>query len=262
MKYALITGASSGIGYETSKELARRGYHVIIVGRQLERLKRLKKKIKERYRRRVIIIRKDLSNIDDVYKLYDKAKKYKPEVVINNAGLATYGDFLDSSIGFDLNIINLNIICVHLLTKLFLKDMVKKNKGRIMNTSSISAFQPVPNMAVYTATKAYLLHLTEAIAKELEMKHSKVTLTALCPGGTATGFNERAGLNMAPAIRIGQVPAKFVAIYGVKCMLQGKTIAIPGIIPNIFANLSRFLTRKAMRNFVYCLFKNPNMDKK
>ena len=228
----LITGASSGLGKEITIYLDNLGYETIIVSRDKKTLSDVKKQLKNNCK----IIIKDLSNVNEAYELYDELKKENIDFVVNNAGIGQYGEFINTDINKDISMINLNIISVNILTKLFLKDMIIKNKGRILNISSLASFTPGPLMASYYATKAYVTNLTLAIHKELKGKNSKVKISCLCPGPIDTNFNKELNIKFV----IKSLSAKYVAKYTIDNCLKGKTIIIPGFknkIARIFTKL-------------------------
>ena len=188
---ALVTGASSGIGYEISKYLDKLGHDLILVGRNKEKLEELANSLKVN----VKIVVMDLSELSKVKELYVLIKNQDIDILVNNAGFGLFGEFVETDIKKELEMIDVNIKALHLLTKLFLKDMVKKDKGYILNVASAAGFGSGPLMATYYATKSYVLNLTEAIAYELKKKKSKVSVSILCPGPVKTNFNIRAGVS-------------------------------------------------------------------
>ena len=183
---ALITGASSGLGADFAKELSKEGYDLILVARSKEKLEKLAKELKSNVEIEVM----DLSVKENVYKLYSKYKG-KVDLLINNAGFGAFGKFVDSDLDNELNMIDLNIVTYHILTKLFLQDFVKKDKGQILNIASSAAFEPGPLMSTYYATKSYVYNLSMGIYEELRRDKSNVKINILCPGPVDTGFNER-----------------------------------------------------------------------
>ena len=184
---ALITGASSGLGADFAKELSKEGYDLILVARSKEKLEKIAKELKSNVEIEVM----DLSVKENVYKLYNKYKG-KVDLLINNAGFGAFGKFIDTDLDNELNMIDLNVITYHMLTKLFLQDFVKKDKGEILNVASSAAFEPGPLMSTYYATKSYVYNLSMGIYEELRRDKSNVKINILCPGPVDTGFNERA----------------------------------------------------------------------
>ena len=189
MKKALITGASQGIGKHMATILHNMGYYIIVVARDENKMNKAFKNMKN-----VTIIPLDLSNINNCYKIYEMTKNENIEILINNAGYGVFGEFLKTDLKKELNMIDLNIKCLHILTKLFLKDMVKKNSGYILNVGSIGSFFASPLLSSYYGSKAYVLNLTLAINQELKQQKSNVYVGAFCPGTIKTDFHKRAGI--------------------------------------------------------------------
>lgn len=240
---ALVTGASSGIGRDMAKYLSELGYDIILVARDKAGLEKVAKTIKTKTR----VIAIDLSIIDNCYKLYQMVKKDDVDILINNAGFGILGEFVDTDLDKDLNIIDLNIKAVHILTKLFLKDMKVKNSGYILNVSSLSSFQPGPLMATYYATKAYILRMTTAIYEELRRDKSHVVVSVLCPGPVRTNFNNVANVEF----EIKSLASDYVAKYAIDKMFKKKLIIIPGTYTKFVPFLSRILPTKIMARLVY-----------
>jgi len=194
---SLITGASSGIGRDMAFEFADRGYDLILVARSFDRLKEVKNEIIKKYDKcNVLIMKCDVSNVKSVKNLYNDVRKefVNIDVLVNNAGFGDCGKFYETDLEKDISMINTNILGLHVLTKLFLQDMVKVNKGYILNIASIAGFMPGPLMATYYSTKAYVVRLTRAIAKELKVDNSKVRIAAFCPGPVNTEFDKNANV--------------------------------------------------------------------
>ena len=173
---ALVTGASSGIGYSIARYLSKLGYDLVVVARRRECLENLKKECSTNVR--IIVL--DLSILDNVYTLYQMTKNLEINVVVNNAGVGLYGEFYDIDTQKELSMINLNVIATDVLTKLYLKDMVKRNSGKILNVSSVVGYMPGPLMSSYYASKAYIVSMSRAINMELKMKKIGVTVSTLC----------------------------------------------------------------------------------
>jgi len=227
---ALITGASSGIGADIARILSDRGYDLILVARRKERLEKLKEDLKTE----VEIITMDLSSTFNCMKLYTKLKKQNIDILVNNAGFGVFGSFDKTDLDKELDMIDINIKAVHILTKLFLKDFVKRDKGYILNVASSAAFQPGPLMASYYSTKAYVLHLTEAIYEELRRTNSKVYIGALCPGPVDTEFNDVANVSFS----VKSMKSYDVASYAIKQMFKRKLV----IVPSFTMKLTRILS--------------------
>ena len=216
---ALITGASSGIGKDMAKYLASKNIDLILVARRKKILEELKKELKVN----VKIIDLDLEKKDNVYKLYDLCKNDNIDILINNAGFGLFGDFKDTDLNRELEMINVNITAPHILTKLFLKDFIKKDNGYILNVCSSAGFMAGPKLNTYYATKNYLTKLTMAINEELKVVKSNVKICALCPGPINTEFNKVANGTFS----VKGVKSEYVAKYAIDKMFKGKMIIIP-----------------------------------
>lgn len=239
---ALITGASGGLGFEFAKELSNLGYDLILVARNKEKLENIKKELKTN----IEIYSMDLSIEKNIYSLYEKTKG-KVDLLINNAGFGLFGEFYKTSLEEELNMIDLNIKTYHILTKLFLKDMIKNNNGRILNVASLASFQPGPLMATYYATKSYVYNLTMAIYEELKATKSNVKISILCPGPVNTGFNDRAKIKFG----VKAFESNYVVKYTINKMFNNKLIIIPGFFMKITLFFNRFISRKLMLKINY-----------
>ena len=215
---ALITGASSGIGRDIARELSKRGYDLVIVARNKEKLEELKKDLSTK----VEIIVMDLTIEENCKKLYEQEKNV--DILVNNAGLGEFGKFTETDLEKELTIIKTNIVALHVLTKLYLQDMTKRNSGRILNVASIAGFMPGPLMATYYSSKAYVVRLSEAIREELNKQNSKVKISLLCPGPVKTNFNNVANVKF----EIESLTSEYVARYAVDKMLKNKFYIVPG----------------------------------
>jgi short-subunit dehydrogenase len=213
-KVVLITGASSGIGLEFAKLFAKDNYDLVLVARDSTKLAEAAKLL-EKSGSSVTYISKDLSDPCAPLEIYEQLRKEKIVIdcLVNNAGFATYGYFNDLDVEEELKELQVNIVATTYLTKLFLKDMVEKNSGRILHISSTGAFLPGPLMAVYFASKSYVLSFSEALSAELE--GTNVTVTALCPGPTKTNFIRRASLGESPLFQRNVMAATDVARIGI-----------------------------------------------
>lgn len=242
-KTALITGASSGIGFELAKIHASKGDNLVLVARSIDKLNQLKTEIESQFKVNVYNIEKDLSVINSPLEVYEEIKQNNIQIdyLINNAGFGDIGNFSNTRWEKELRMINLNITALTQLTKLFLNDMLVRKQGKIMNVASTASFQPGPMMAVYFATKSYVLHLTEAI--NAEVKGSGVSLTALCPGPTESGFQAAAEIEQNMLFNKKNPTSKEVAEYGYKSMMNGKAVAIHGFKNYLLANSVRFTPR-------------------
>lgn len=250
-KTVLITGASSGIGLELAKEFAKDGTNLVLVARSSDKLEKLSQYLIQKYNVQVDIISKDLSQISSSKEIYDWCIQKKIEIsyLINNAGFGDFGKFAESNWEKQLMMINLNITTLTHLTHLFLPTMIKNKFGRILNVASTAAFQPGPTMSVYYATKAFVLHFSEAISNELI--GTGVTVTALCPGATESGFQDAAKMQESKLVKGRKLPSsKEVAEYGYNALMAGKVVAIHGMMNYIMANSIRFAPRSLVLKLV------------
>ena len=230
---ALITGASSGIGYSMAKYLSSLGYDLILVSRDKEKLQRIQRELKTD----VKIVVADLSQEAKLKELYVLLKNDDIDMLVNNAGFGLFGEFSETDLNTEMDMINVNIRAVHVLTKLFLKDMIKKDSGYILNVSSSAGFQAGPLMATYYATKSYVTKLTLAIYEELRRSKSKVKVSCLCPGPVKTNFNDVANVKFA----MKGMDSDKVAKYAIDKTLKGKTIIIPGFKMKMAIFFNRFV---------------------
>ncbi|MBQ3020907.1 MAG: SDR family NAD(P)-dependent oxidoreductase [Bacilli bacterium] len=228
---ALITGASSGIGRDMAYYLSDKGIDLILVGRNLDELK----KVKEKCKSKATVYDLDLSIKENVFKLYDITKDENIDILINNAGFGLFGNFYETDLEKELNMINVNIIAVHILTKLFLKDFIKRDKGYILNVASSAGFMAGPKLSTYYSTKNYVLKSSLAIYEELRHMNSNVKISVLCPGPVETNFNKVAG----GSFNTKSATSEYVARYAIDKMFKNKLV----IIPTIKIKLAVFLTR-------------------
>jgi hypothetical protein len=228
MQYALITGASSGIGLELAKIMAAKGHNLILVARRLNLLQELKTTLEKKYGVSIEIRVADLSALGEAQAIYEfcKHRELAVEYLINNAGYGDYGKFDADKLQIYQNMLQLNVVALTELTALFVHDMKQRKSGRIMNVGSIAAFQPGPNLAVYAASKAYVMHFTEAL--NYELRGTGVIATVLNPGVTETGFVSRANMEKAANTQSGLMDATTVAKSGYEAMMAGKLNVIPG----------------------------------
>lgn len=238
---ALITGASSGIGKEMAKYLSKLGFDLILVSQNQEKLD----KVKEELEGNIQVIATDLSLAQNCVSLYNSVENV--DILINNAGFGMFGEFTKTDLIKEINMINVNICAVHLLTKLFLVDMEKRNSGYILNVSSIAGFMPGPLMATYYSSKAYVLRLTESIYEELRQKGSNVKISCLCPGPTETEFLEKAGVKF----KLKSMESSYVAKYAIDNMFKGKFIIVPGIKIKLVRFLSKIIPDKIIARLTY-----------
>ena len=251
---ALITGASSGLGYDMSYYLADLGYDLILVARSKEKLQEMQKDIKTN----VKIIVADLSNESKLKEIYVLCKNENIDVLINNAGFGLCDDFLETDLASELEMINTNIKAVHVLTKLFLKDMKKRDSGYILNVASLAAFMPGPLMTTYYATKAYVFRFTTAIYEELRRDKSNVVISCLCPGPVETNFNNVADVTFS----VKGMDSKYVAKYAIDKMFKKKLIIIPGTKMKMAAFFSRFISTKKQAKITYNIQKKKMKSRK
>lgn len=228
-RYVLITGATNGIGYELAKLFAGDGYNLIIVARSEERLNKTALQIVQQYGVEVVKIPADLFNPKASFEVYDavKAKNLRVDILVNDAGQGQYGEFVNTDIYRELDIIQLNIASVVVLTKLFLKDMTTRGDGKILNLASIAGKTPGPLQSVYHGTKAFVHSFTEAIRSEV--KDLGITVTSLLPGATATDFFNKADMLNAKNVKEGELadPAD-VAKDGFDALMKGDDMVISG----------------------------------
>jgi len=248
---ALITGASGGIGYELAKVMAKNGINLVLVARSLGKLEELKQELEKEFGISVLCLPADLSDTAQCQKLFTEIQNRKMHIdfLVNNAGFGDFGKFAESEWGKTHQMVELNITSLTFLTRLFLPGMLQRKKGKILNVASTAAFQAGPLMAVYYATKAYVLSFSEAIANELE--GTGVTVTALCPGPTQSGFTKAAGMEESGLFKGTRFPtSKDVAEYGYCAMMKGKTLAIHGKLNKVLAFSTRLAPRKVLARAV------------
>ncbi len=235
---ALITGASDGIGKDMSIILSNMGYDIIVVSRNKEKMEQAFKNIKN-----CTIIPMDLSIVKNCYNLYNNFKDKNIDILINNAGYGVFGEFLNTNLEDELNMIDLNIKSLHILTKLFLKDMVKKDSGYILNVGSIGSFFASPLLSSYYGTKAYVLNISLAIKEELKRQKSNVYIGTFCPATIKTNFHKKAGVKG----NIKGLDSYTASKYAIDKMFKRKTVIIPSyakFLPFFIAIIPRVITTK------------------
>lgn len=250
-KTTLITGASGGIGYELAKVFAQNKHNLVLVARSEQKLHQIAQDFQQKYGVTVKVLAKDLTKTTAPDELYQELKQedIQIDILVNNAGFATYGFFHELDLNEELQLLQLNIVALTHLTKLFVKDMVKRRSGKILNVASTAAFQPGPLMAVYYASKAYVLSFSEAIANEL--KDKGVTITALCPGPTESGFQKRAAMEDSKLVKDQKImDAATVAEIGYQALQNDKTVVIPGFKNKVLAMAPRFVPREMTTQLV------------
>jgi short-subunit dehydrogenase len=228
-KYALITGGTSGIGLELAKLFAKDDYHLIIVARSQQELDAAALELKKNNSIDVLTISKDLFDPENAFDVYNEVKKQGIEIsaLVNDAGHGLYGEFIETDIRMELNIIQLNISSLVVLTKLFLKDMVKRGDGKILNLSSIASKSPGPWQSVYHGTKAFVQSFTEAIREEV--KDKGITITALLPGATDTDFFRKANMKSSKILQGKLSDPADVAKDGYEALMEGKDKVVSGL---------------------------------
>lgn len=242
MKYTLITGATSGIGYEMAKILAKKQNNLILVSRNIESLLKLKTEFQDQYKIDVQIFAEDLSLVGAAQKVHDKTKDFEVDILINNSGFANYGIHTDIDLKENYGLMQLNIVALTEMCALYGADMKLKREGKILNVASTAAFQPTPYFAAYGASKSYVLNFSEALNKELE--DFNVSVTCLSPGPTQSNFFNVAKMDVSNSKHMGQLqPAEEVAKKGIDALYKRKMSVISGFKNWFLANSNRFATR-------------------
>ncbi|HVO80160.1 MAG TPA: SDR family oxidoreductase [Terriglobales bacterium] len=244
MTTALITGASGGIGYELAKLFAKDHHNLVLVARSGPRLAQFADELQRQFGVAVRPIALDLTATPAPQFLFDQVQRegIAIDFLVNNAAYGQHGKFAEIPLAESLGQIQLNVTALTQLSRLFLGPMVERHSGRILNVASTAAFQPGPLMAVYYASKAYVLSFSEALDNEL--KSSGITVTCLCPGPTQTGFQERAAMQGSRLVRMGMMSAKAVALDGYRGMLAGKPVLISGLRNWLLAESVRLAPRR------------------
>lgn len=240
---ALITGASSGLGKDFAYALSKMGYDLILVARRKERLETIQDELSTN----VEIVPLDISSTYNCTKLFNKFQNDDIDIVINNAGFGIFGEFTDTSLDKELDLIDLNIKAVHTLTKLFLQKFTKENKGYILNVASLASFTPGPLMATYYASKSYVLNLTTAISEELRRSNSNVYVGVLCPGPVDTEFNSVAKVKF----KTKSLKSIDVVNYALKKMFERKLIIIPGKTNRLYKRLLKLTPLNKQLKIIY-----------
>ena len=243
-KTALITGASSGIGLELARIFARENHNLVLVARSADKLRQLASELEKAHGTRSLILAVDLTEPGASAYVLDQTTRADVvvDVLVNNAGFGQYGLFVESDLEECLRQIQLNVTTLTHLSRLYLPGMIERKNGRILNVASTAAFQPGPLMAVYFATKAYVLHFSEAIANELQ--GTGVTVSCLCPGATTTEFHKRANATSMRLLKMGSMDARTVAEDGYRALMTGKAVVISGFRNWLVAQSVRFAPRK------------------
>lgn len=243
MSFALITGASSGIGYELATLFAREKHNIVLVARREEKLNEIARTLEQNYNVKAHALIIDLCKSQSAQEIYDWVRKndLRIDFLVNNAGFVVYGSFSGTRWEDELRMMQLHMETATHLIKLFLQDMIRNKRGRILNVGSIGSYVPGPYVSVYCATKSYLLSLSEALAEEL--RGSGVTITTLCPGGTKTEFEENAIRKQSIKPSSRGMEAEKVARIAYRALMKGKRIVVPGLLNKIQVFAIRFLPR-------------------
>ena len=239
----LITGASSGIGKDMARVMAKKADELVLVARNVEKLEEIKKELEKDAK--IEILSKDLSIEENCKEIHNQVQNV--DILINNAGFGDCGNFTKASLEKDINMIKTNIIAYHILTKLYLTDMKQKNSGKILNVASIAGFMPGPLMATYYATKNYVVKLSEGIREELKKEHSKVQISILCPGPVETNFNKVANVDF----HLREANSMDVAKYAIRKLEKGKFYIVPGIDIKIARFGAKILPTNIISKFAY-----------
>jgi len=248
---ALITGASNGIGYELSKLFAADGYQLVLVARSAQKMEELAQELRREHKINVTVLAKDLSLPGAAQEIFQalSAQKIEIDVLVNNAGFGINEQFARTSSQDVQQMLQLNVVSLTTLTHLFLPMMKQRGAGRILNVGSTGSFSPVASMAVYGATKAYVLSFSEALSEEL--RGTGISVTALCPGVTSTGFQSRAGMGETMLHRLSQMTAKEVAQIGYRAMQREKAVVVPGFINRLIVESIRLTPRAIVRRVTH-----------
>lgn len=249
-KTCIITGGAAGLGYEFAKLASADGFDLILIDIDSDKLVEAKETIEKLSNQKVTIISRDLCKPNIAEEIYKEIKDEKIEMLINNAGFGVFGAFSKTDWQREENMMNLHMLTSTHLTKLVIKDMLSANKGKILNVASLAAFQPGPLMAIYYASKSFLLSFTEAVAREI--KGTGVSISVLCPGPTKTNFQSTVSENTSKnKIAVNMAGVETVASYGYKAFNKGEIVIIPGVMNKVLAFLPRLLPRNTAASIVY-----------
>lgn len=246
----LITGASSGIGLELARLFAAGGSRVILVARSKDKLETLADELRRDHGMEAMVLPADLADPSSPSAIFDQlaAQGVTVDVLVNNAGFGALGAVARLSLERQLEMIQVNVTALTHLTRLFLPNMIARNRGGVLNVGSTAGFQPGPNMAVYYATKAFVLSFTEALAEELSA--TDVHATCLAPGPTATGFGDNSGMTHTAVFRLGTMSARAVAELGYRGFRRGKTLVVTGLLNRFGTLLVRLFPRVVIRKVI------------
>lgn len=249
---ALVTGATSGIGRCIAENLHRHGWKLILTGRNEKVLKKLQKD----FGNGTEIIVAELSDRKEVFGVYEFCRDKDIDLLVNNAGYGIFGKFDCTDLDDELNMIDVNITALHILTKLFLRDFKKRDSGYILNVASVAGFMTGPLLSSYYASKNYVIRLSSAIYEELRRERSKVKITVLCPGPVNTSFNDRAGVSFS----VKPVSPEYVAGYALKRLFQGRFFAVPSLTAKFCAVGQRFIPERLLSAITYNVQKAKKKD--
>lgn len=245
----LITGASSGIGLELSKLFARDRYDLVLVARSTQKLETLASELKLAYGTKSVVLPADLSQAGAAQEVFESVQASQPDIhiLVNNAGFGVHKPLAAADPYEMIQMLQVNIIALTKLTRLFLPGMLARKSGRILNVGSTGSFAPAPYMAAYAASKAYVLSFSEGLAEELH--GSGVTVTSLCPGMTPTGFHRRAQTGNMPLVRFGVVSTEKVAAAGYHALMRGRRVVVPGFANQLLVLSTYFTPRSVLLPF-------------
>ena len=240
---ALVTGASGGIGEELARLFAADGHNLVLVARSRDKLSALAEELSDKHNVNARVLPADLARAEAPREIFEELQSdaVTVDALVNNAGIGSYGLFAETDAKTELDLLQINVVALTHLTKLFLPQMIARRRGYVLNVASTAAFQPGPLMAVYYASKAYVLSFSEALANETS--GTGVRVSALCPGPTETGFVAAAGMVESKLFDANVMDARSVAVEGYRGMLSGKTVVIPGLRNRLLASGYRFAPR-------------------
>jgi short-subunit dehydrogenase len=249
-KTALITGASSGIGYELAQLFATDGYDLVLVAKNEPQLFRIADELATTFEVSVTPLGQDLTEAQAVDQIFARLQQdaITVDVLVNNAGIGIHGAFAQIDLAKELELVQVNIVAITALTKVFLQEMLKRGQGKILNVASTAAFESGPFVAVYFATKAYVLSFSEALAEEL--RGTGITVTTLCPGPTHTNFLKQAGVQKIEVLRHVTMRPSRVAMLGYRGLMAGKLRVVPGLVNELFLLAVKFAPRRWSTWFV------------
>jgi len=240
---ALVTGASGGIGEELARLFAADGHSLVLVARSSDKLSALAEELSDKHNVNARVLPADLARAEAPREIFEELQSdaVTVDALVNNAGIGSYGLFAETDAKTELDLLQINVVALTHLTKLFLPQMIARRRGYVLNVASTAAFQPGPLMAVYYASKAYVLSFSEALANETS--GTGVRVSVLCPGPTETGFVAAAGMGESKLFDANVMSARAVAVEGYRGMLSGKTVVIPGLRNRLLASGYRFAPR-------------------